>query len=473
MGATDSMPRSWSAQLVGGLQVRRPDGTKVYFRTRKCGGLLAMLILARGSAMERTTVAQALWPDADRTAQAANLRKAIELLRKSLLDEGLFFSSRNALWIDTVRLECPDLELIGAPSKECQLTAPLLPEMTEPWFDGLRSTQAPHGYITWQSGLGLGKVDIEVDRGTAVLNALDWAAQNKPAAALVLSRELRDMIQAADPLKTLHLLNASLSQASAQEPCYGWALCQKGIAEIYARSMAEGQRILQQALRHAVTRVDCELFAECQLYAVATLTLEGKPDLALQRVKVVPGKLAGSINRASQTKLCHAEALALLHTGRFEPGLSLLSNAIAGADKTVSQFERAHMIGNYAWFHATCGQSEAALDAIVKLRETESGQSWRCVATATLAEAGVALRRGDNQQVVEITQRFIRSADKVRGLKTYLPYAHELASMAFLGQKRTDEATSHWQLAKASRREILTPLTAWDKHRLAPLRALA
>jgi DNA-binding SARP family transcriptional activator len=97
-------------ELLGGLRVT-VDGRAVpaeHWRRRKPAGVVKLLALAPGHRLHREQLMDALWPDLDPEAAAANLRKALHHARRALADDGsqlvssgdLLLLGPDDLWID-------------------------------------------------------------------------------------------------------------------------------------------------------------------------------------------------------------------------------------------------------------------------------------------------------------------------------------------------------------------------------------
>jgi DNA-binding SARP family transcriptional activator len=75
--------------LLGGLEVRAPDGRLIGLPTRKAEALLAILAAAQGTWQSRGRLAALLWPNSADEQARGSLRQTLALLRKALAPAGL------------------------------------------------------------------------------------------------------------------------------------------------------------------------------------------------------------------------------------------------------------------------------------------------------------------------------------------------------------------------------------------------
>ncbi len=71
-------------RLLGPFQVRLQGVPLPPLRTRKGAWLLALLVLRRDRPVERTWLAETLWPESDHRASLKSLRESLYDLRKAL-----------------------------------------------------------------------------------------------------------------------------------------------------------------------------------------------------------------------------------------------------------------------------------------------------------------------------------------------------------------------------------------------------
>jgi predicted ATPase/DNA-binding SARP family transcriptional activator len=96
---------------VNGLPIRR-------LRTRKSGHLLALLIIQRGRTVERSALAETLWPDCDAWAAASSLRRTLTDLRGALGSEAarILAPMPHSLSLDLTEMICDFVQFDSAMS---------------------------------------------------------------------------------------------------------------------------------------------------------------------------------------------------------------------------------------------------------------------------------------------------------------------------------------------------------------------
>src|SRR5580700_7085757 len=90
-GKTDRI--SLDIRLFGPFDVQMNGEPMPHLRTRKGQWLLALLILRRGVATERSWLAGTLWPDSTEGQAMANLRLSLTDLRSALAEEAVRIKS--------------------------------------------------------------------------------------------------------------------------------------------------------------------------------------------------------------------------------------------------------------------------------------------------------------------------------------------------------------------------------------------
>lgn len=94
--------------LYGPLQFFRPDGSLATPNSAKTQGLLAILAVAAGDPIERSTLQDHLWSDRMQVQGRASLRKALSELRSSIGPESseILQSSSSRIFLNMSRIQC-------------------------------------------------------------------------------------------------------------------------------------------------------------------------------------------------------------------------------------------------------------------------------------------------------------------------------------------------------------------------------
>ncbi len=229
------MPRL-TLLLFGPMEVTRSDGSLLPpTRTKKGLYLLVLLALRAGRAVERTWLAQALWPDTDDASGLANLRRTLTDLRQTLgPDAGVLLApTPRTLCLDPDACEIDVARFDADPQQEWALyRGPLLDGCHEEWAIPERRTRE-ESYL--QARLALAQrappaeavphlkaahalTPLREDVVRALMDALEKSGQ--PHEALQIFRQLRERlgVQRLSPDPQTAMQFAALRQKFTQAP---------------------------------------------------------------------------------------------------------------------------------------------------------------------------------------------------------------------------------------------------------------
>lgn len=367
----------WSIQLLGRFQVFAPDGTEIEIRLRKCRALLALLALNDGLAISRETLGSYLWPDKDLRARQQNLRRAIKDLREAFSPLGVLEANRENCRIAIQDYRCDALECLL--SSRSPGPVALLPEMTEPVFDGFRDELEALG----PSG--------------ALREAVDGAAS-------VLA-----WLQGSDPDRILDFLYSCRNLAPAMPPA-----------------------LIEESVRTGLTykHRDPEQVAWAQAQLASALTWMGRLEEAIQVAKTGLGGSDPIANPRSWTSAAHDAAMILVWRGRFDAARRLLDTALSMAERAklrdgVNRLRHARALGDYYE-----GKFEEALACLERLEPNPFILLHRAGIWGILGQADRARRDFAAAESLAPEERNIGLESQFRGMEGYL----------LLSEKRPDEA---------------------------------
>lgn len=144
MNSNPSNFGSLSVSLFGSFGANINGAPLPRLRTSRGRSLLALLILRRGSAVDRSWIAGTLWPESDEARAAANLRRTLNDLRHALGEQAWRIGSvaPRSLNIDLAGAEVDtadfDVAVAGGKPEDLQVAidnykGPLLEGISEPW----------------------------------------------------------------------------------------------------------------------------------------------------------------------------------------------------------------------------------------------------------------------------------------------------------------------------------------------------
>lgn len=445
----------WKVGMVGGLRVHRPDGSPVIFKTRKSGGILAILVLRRGNAILRSELSEIFWSHLPPAKRLTNLRQGLSHLRESL-DPNLILATRETCRIDIDQVECPDIDYVATHEFAGDL---LLPEMREPWFEGLRRVKGATNL-----GPALEEWKQEKDAAQSLLSVLDWSAEFRPRATLEIARAAPELAQSAEPRRLIAALDAGLAAVRPNDPLVGWGICQKAIAGGMIGRLELASRQLRTAKEHAISHGDRELLVESSFYLAGFQIVQGKCQEAISCLKEVATRCPNLANQAL-IRLSHGLGLALIHAGSVRQGMAELRKACELCDDRTPPFERAYLIANLAWFESTCGDPRRAMSLIETLRTTGGARAWRIELTSLLAEAMVAFAAGESDRTRRIVEQILATCRRFQSVG-FAVYANEILALDAFRSNDGAEAEFRLAASQEDRKTTGCKYTVWDQYRL-------
>lgn len=193
-------------QLFGPMRVWVDGGSMGTVRSRKAHWLLALLVLRSQRTTTREWLANALWPDTDRSVALANLRTVLSELRQAMGDQGwrLLSPERSLLSLDLSGAEVDVLQFDQAATGNnpedaiATYTAPLLDGCEEEWVHQERRERANACAIAFE------KLLESADPARAIELSRKWVAlePSRDAPRRCLMQVLAD---AGDSNEALHV----------------------------------------------------------------------------------------------------------------------------------------------------------------------------------------------------------------------------------------------------------------------------
>lgn len=449
----------WTISLYGGLQVQRPNGLPVTFRTRKSGGIIAILALTEDFTATRTALAEALWPGIPREKQLVDLRQALKQLRNTLGDSEVLQCSRTSVWLDRSRFRLYERDAT---------TEVLLPEMLEPWFaerrSGLRDGNVEQ---TTTPDLGFANQQVVSER---LISVLEWTARFRPRQTLEIARSVPELVEVAGPAEMARLLNIGLSATDRTDPLYSWGLALQAMANGLAGNIKPSIASLRGVLDHAKIHKDRGLFIFASFYLSAYLIVSGELGEAMDTMNIAKRLRLDKVSPDSVIRLRHGIGITLIHCGHRSQGLKELRSARALCSEMTAPYERAYLLANLAWFEATCGDSRLAESVLVELLHLPGSDCQRMLLTSLLAQGWIAAKRLDFDTATSSAQRVL-SISRPHGFKGFTIYACEL--LALVAHLSEDSLDKQFWLSQAlgARESWQIQFTPWDRYRLDPIMA--
>lgn len=257
------MTPAWSIRLLGGFEVRRPNGTPVRFRTRKAEALVAVLTLHEGIAVRREELAEALWPNVEREKARTNLRQALAHAKEAFEPEIGIEANRDGCRLCLSSYECDATEVLHGRASSSEA---LLPEMTEAIFD------------SWRTELSVSEVGGTA--AAALPTLLGWALSFEPARVLELLHAAPELASAL-PLKTFkETLTEGLESTQPSDPLYAWGQLQLANILMWQGAYGPALRHAKEAIRVAQVLDDRTTWSGGMFTATFLLSMKGRWDRA-------------------------------------------------------------------------------------------------------------------------------------------------------------------------------------------------
>lgn len=446
--------------MRGGLQVERPSGESVNFPTRKTGALLAVLAIKQGHAIRRAELADILWPESPTKKQMVSLRQAIRNLQISLGAHSPVIVHRDTCRIDPDHVETPDL---------VETSGVLLPEMTEPWFDDVRRAEGsvePH-VLARDSGIW-SAYKRQTTAALGLLDAMEWAAINRPRECLRIARYLPELIENAPPNRLGAVLDRALAVTKGDDPLYAWGIALRGMANIQIGHIDAAMEQFTTARKRALAAKDRALYVVSSFYLTASQILRGDHETAVATICEAKRTRLENVDPYAAVRLRHGLGLALCHNGDFRRGIRELWVAHDESDERGAPYEHAYVTANLAWFEATVGSISKSKVLLKELRDLPAGDSWRLELTSLLAQAFIAYREGDDDECLELCQRIIEISENLQVLGVNI-YAYELMARLANDFGDRDQSEECLRQGLGLRKQAQYGTTQWDRARLGPL----
>ena len=97
--------QNWRLTLLGTLSISAPDGKVFRVNRPKVAELLSFLGIRKTRIVDRDSIAEALWPEADFNSARNRLKQTLALLRQEIPDLPILVHGKNGLELDRSLIE--------------------------------------------------------------------------------------------------------------------------------------------------------------------------------------------------------------------------------------------------------------------------------------------------------------------------------------------------------------------------------
>lgn len=453
----------WRIRCNETLDVLDPSGRPVAFQTRHERAIVGLLAVAPDHCLGRTRLGSLIWPGRDPSKTQQSLRRAFCNIRESLGGRtGPFISDRRICRLD------PD-QCVFDVTESCQevmlrrLLGDAVIESSPEFNLDARRPLSPEPY--WSSS---------TEAATSLLNALEWVAIKEPSAALDMLYKAMHLAEFAPPDRLNRFLETVGPNVSIHDPRIGYVHFLRAISLGYQAEVAAAERWLRVALTHAAGCGMPDLAADVQFYRSCHMLVHGDCEKGLRLAMEAEAALCSACDLASQCRLRHGVALALMHCGHFHKGFQAFDEAADLALQARSRVATQYVLANRAFFEATVGDLEKAKQ-FVRTFEGEGPANYRLWITKELALAAIQTAEGHDGATRRL-EHIEEICDRLGQLQTQV-YRLEILATHHVNHGRQAEARRTFAESQRLRQRIGMKITVWDRTRLQPLatfeRALA
>lgn len=350
------MANPWRIQLYGEFKVIAPDGSMISLRSRKAKGVVALLALNRGIAVDRETLARDLWPNRSPDKQRQSLRQAIAEINR-------VFAPVKAIEADraTCRLSLRDWTCDAF--EDASAAAPLVPEMVEPVFDAWRSE--------FVSIYPAGASSSTIENAVQILR---WSQLQSPARGIELLYDLRELIALIPAPVVEEVLQYGLQLMDASDPKKLWAQGQLAVAQMWQGESKKGLETARGALLSSDPTENPQAWTNLAFAAATALKFMGKFERSRLLLHEAMEVTSRHNLRESLLQLKHCEAHCLGYSGDLNGAIAILRQlSMEESDPTRMALRTIHM-GAYLALDGQLGESrewvEKAMDRAFGIEDT-------------------------------------------------------------------------------------------------------